>query len=145
MFSQRKSYFKNRWFALAIIGLLGLGYLVNQEKDPGRIQGNENHEIGISQRIDTESSYEVSEGYKNDENDGSEHDEFVGAKPYYLVKEDAGIISIYYCNEEGEQSLLSKTDIAFDLLGESDQALFTKGIVKTSKEDLEELLQDFGS
>ncbi len=141
MFSQRKNFLKNRWFALVVIGLLGLGYYINQEKVPAQAPDNPNRETGISQRIDTGDTF----GAEHDGEDDVEFDKFADTESYYLIKEDAGIISIYLCNEKGEQSFLSKTDIAFDLLGEVDQSLFTKGIIKTSKEELEELLQDFGS
>jgi hypothetical protein len=66
-------------------------------------------------------------------------------KGYYLVKDVDGIIRIFYYNEEGKESLIRETDIAFSLLSVADQALFQKGVIKHSSEELDELLQDFES
>ena len=64
---------------------------------------------------------------------------------YYLVKEVDGIIKVFYYDEQGKETLVRETDIAFSLLSTSDQSLFQKGIIKHSTEELDELLQDFES
>jgi hypothetical protein len=64
---------------------------------------------------------------------------------YYLVKEIDGIIKIFYYDENGKESLVRVTDIAFSLLSVADQALFQKGVIKHTAEELDELLQDFES
>ena len=52
---------------------------------------------------------------------------------------------IYYYDNEGKESLVRETDIAFSLLSVTDQTLFRKGVIRHSPEELDELLQDFES
>lgn len=148
MFSQRKRFWSSRWFALVIAGLLGFGYWVNQGPEPAPSPDDTNRETGISRPVDTkdplEARQEEPKPGTTPEQDGASEDAEVQG-PFYLIREENRIVSVYYCDEEGNQSFVSHTDIAFDLLSEADQALFSKGIVKQSKEELEELLQDFGS
>ncbi len=66
-------------------------------------------------------------------------------KGYYLVKEVNGMIKIFYYNEEGKETLIRETDIAFSLLSVADQTLFRKGVIRHTPEELDELLQDFES
>ena len=130
MFSQRKSFWKKGWFVFIIIGLLGLGYFLNQTPDDSENLKQSNpgyQQAGIDTPVDNPS-------------DKEERDD-----PYYIVKELDQVISIYYCNEKGEEIFLRNTDIAYSLLSETDQALFSKGIIKHTEEELDELLQDFGS
>jgi hypothetical protein len=56
-----------------------------------------------------------------------------------------GVIKVFYYDEEGKESLIRDTDIAFSLLSTADQRLFQKGVIKHTPEELEELLQDFES
>lgn len=64
---------------------------------------------------------------------------------YFLLKAEQGVIRIYRCNEQGEETFLRETNIAYPTLSQADQELFTYGIVKHSEEELNELLQDFES
>ncbi len=73
----------------------------------------------------------------------SQQDVFV--EPYYLIKETEGKIYIYEFNEKGEQKMVQETNIVFNLLSESDQALFKDGIVKYDMEEVTEIMQDFES
>ncbi|MDD4584082.1 MAG: hypothetical protein PHR60_07875 [Eubacteriales bacterium] len=140
MFSQRKSFWKKGWFVFIIIGLLGLGYFLNQTPDDSENLKQSNpgyQQAGIDTPVDNPSD-------KEERDDPlqllPEEDD-----PYYIVKELDQVISIYYCNEKGEEIFLRNTDIAYSLLSETDQALFSKGVIKYTEEELDELLQDFGS
>ena len=64
---------------------------------------------------------------------------------FYLVKEINGTIEIYYYEGDGEPVYIKNADIAFSLLSEADQAMFSEGIIVETEEELDELLQDFGS
>ncbi len=67
------------------------------------------------------------------------------SKAYYLVKEIDGFIKIYYYSPIGEEKLIRITEIPYELLSTNDQKFFTKGVIKYSIEELNELLQDFES
>ncbi len=67
------------------------------------------------------------------------------SKAYYLVKEIDGFIKIYYYSPTGEEKLIRITDIPYELLSTDDQRLFSKGVMKYSIDELNELLQDFES
>lgn len=64
---------------------------------------------------------------------------------YYLVKSVDGVIQVFHYGQEGKESLVRKTDIAFSLLSVADQELFQEGVKVNSKEELNDLLQDFES
>lgn len=65
--------------------------------------------------------------------------------PYYLLKEDGGYIKLYAVDETGKPQLLRTTDITFSLLSETDQKLFEQGVIKQTKDELSDLLEDFES
>lgn len=164
MFSQKKSYLKGKWFYFILIGLFAFGYWVNQP--PAGISD------GKEDNVNTDSSYQTDKDDQsdshNDTYDIMEHiigegadvssDGSVSIIPttsgiteekentgYYLVKEVNGIIKIFYYDDSGNETLIRTTDIAFSLLSINDQALFKKGIIRHSQDELEELLQDFES
>lgn len=210
MFSQKKSFFKEKMFLLLIAGLLVGGYWINKggadtpkeetqpgtelsakrEAAPSRQADNpkpvdpwlgnpsvidSEDKTGGSDRIhgkddtdrfnqtdienDTENHYgkdKDSSGVSQSENYGesgshissditSANGETLPEKPYYLVKNDGGMIKIYYCEEGKPDQFIRATEINYSLLRESDQKMFEKGIVRKTKDGLSELLQDFES
>ena len=64
---------------------------------------------------------------------------------YYLLKEVEGRVKLFYYDEDGKETLVSETDIAYMLISENDQNLFKEGIIVKDLEELNELLQDFES
>lgn len=66
-------------------------------------------------------------------------------EPYFLIKESNNKIYVYEFNESGEKKMILETNINFDLLRETDQDLFKKGIVKYDMNEVNEMLQDFES
>lgn len=80
-----------------------------------------------------------------DDKDALATKEVESEKEYYLVKSVDGVIQVFHYSEEGNESLVRKTDIAFSLLSVADQVLFQEGVMVHSKEELNELLQDFES
>lgn len=145
MFSQRKSILRKRWFVFVIIGLLGIGYWVNQSPDSLVNPDNLNKVTEINKPVETD--YEQGDQNNPVQSAVNELDSTntENETPFYLIREVDKVICIYYYGENGEETFVKNTDIAFQLLSEADQALFSQGIIKNTEEELEELLQDFGS
>lgn len=161
MFSQRKSFFKGKLFYVVLFALFAFGLWLNQAPID---QDNPDD-------INTDSNYSDStNGALNQGDSGSDNimDNIIGSRNtatqggientdpvlgpgepentgYYLVKEIDGIIKIFYYDNDGTESLIRETDIAFSLLSITDQSLFQKGVIKHTPEELDELLQDFES
>jgi len=160
MFNQRKSFLKGKLFYIVLLALFALGLWLNQapvtdgypddvnagtdyssaaEKDARQGNGDDD----IMENIIGRNRTVTSGGVVNADTETSPTDsEQTG---YYLVKEVNGIIKIFYYNNEGKESLIRDTDIAFSLLSVADQALFRRGVIKHTPEELNELLQDFES
>lgn len=145
MFSQKKSIWKRGWFAILIVILLGIGYWINQSTDNLVKPNNFNQEIVNHESLDHTSNNENNMEPSKVTNVDREVNEPERQGPYYLIKEENQVISVYYYNEKGQETFIKNTDISYLLLSEADQALFSEGIVKYTEEELEELLQDFGS
>lgn len=64
---------------------------------------------------------------------------------FYLIKKVNESIEIYYYEGEGEPVFIKSTDIEFSLLSNEDQKKFSNGIIAETEEELNEILQDFGS
>jgi len=145
MFSQKKSFWRRRWFVLIVIALLGIGYWINQSSFNPIQPEDSNKETGINTPVDKNNENKEQTADIKTITNRTDDTDAEKSEPFYFVKEVDGIISIYFYDEAGNESFVRNTDIAFSLLSESDQALFSEGIIKYTEEDLEELLQDFGS
>lgn len=145
MFSQKKSFWRKRWFVIVIIGLLGFGYWVNQSSDTLIYPDGSNQETGVNKQVNEDSEENMNENLSATDIDAAEAKNPVNTTSFYLIKEVDRVISIYYYDESGEETFIRTTDIAFSLLSEADQSLFSEGIIKNTEEELEELLQDFES
>lgn len=210
MFSQKKSFFKEKMFLLLIAGLLVGGYWINkggedtpkEETQPGTelsakreaapsrqadnpkpadpwpgklsVVDSEDKTGGFnktdsednadgSNRTDIENNTENHYGKDRDSSGASQSEDYgesgshissditsanretLPEKPYYLVRNDGGMIKIYYCEEGKPDQFIRATEINYSLLRESDQKMFEKGIVRKTKDGLSELLQDFES
>lgn len=88
--------------------------------------------------------YGQSDSHLSSDSTSANQEAFV-KKPYYLVKQDGGMIKIYYCEEAKPNQFIRATEINYSLLRESDQKMFEKGVIRKTKDDLSELLQDFES
>jgi hypothetical protein len=146
MFSQRKSFWKRRWFILTIIAVLGAGYWFSQADrfppdanppDGGTINQKVDSEVETPNNTRLDPSEDVVASPPNPDNPEPEN--------FFLIKEVNDIIEIYYYKGEGEPIFIKNADIAFPLLSEGDQAMFSEGIIVETEEELDELLQDFGS
>ncbi|QAT42829.1 hypothetical protein [Aminipila luticellarii] len=156
MFTRKKRLVERKEFYIALVAILGVGYLMGNlflspedtdQKDnvsakvSQTVKQNQDKADNISENRDMNSD-EVSENSDiNSDNSVQENQ----SGEYYLVKESDGVIKVYRYDENGEESLLKKTDILFSLLSEEDQELFSKGVVVQTDDELLELLQDFES
>lgn len=161
MFNQRKSFFKGKLFYIILLALFAFGIWLNQSPaDP-----NSTDEVKAGSDYPAETGDTGSSGGEDNDDimkniigkgsqvtpEGVESSGITTTTPepvnigYYLVKEIDGIIKVFYYDEEGKESLIRETDIAFSLLSVADQALFQKGVIKHTTEELDELLQDFES
>ncbi|MBR0596573.1 hypothetical protein KCX82_01670 [Clostridiales bacterium BAD-6] len=163
MFSQKKSFFKGKLFYIIMIGLFAFGYWINQpptaNNSPDDVNTDSKYPVSTESAVDNSNDpnqydimdniiggrqYSTPGGLGNPENEDSAPEDNT-TKGYYLIKEVDGIIQIFYYDEQGKESLIRTTDIAFSLLSVADQALFQQGVMVHSMEELDELLQDFES
>lgn len=161
MFNQRKSFFKGKLFYIILLALFAFGIWLNQSPADQNVSddvkaGSDYHaSSGSALKQGDAENYDIMENIIGNESkvtpDSAEAVENEGTtgetvnRGYYLVKEIDGIIKIFYYDENGKESLVRVTDIAFSLLSVADQALFQKGVIKHTAEELDELLQDFES
>lgn len=160
MFSQRKSFLKGKLFYIILLGLFIFGIWLNQspaiDDSPDDVSTDSDYPLttngALSQR--EQEDYDILEniiGGNQKVTPGGIIDIETGddqtntSSDYYLVKEVDGIIKIFYYDEQGKETLVRDTDIAFSLLSVADQELFRQGVIKQNTEELEELLQDFES
>ena len=167
MFNQRRSFFKGKLFYIILLALFGFGLWLNQAP----AMQNPPNEVNAETDYPATTGDAATQGDNGSSTSGGSYDimdSIIGkgqtvtpagaetgqaavdpTKPedigYYLVKEVDGIIKVFYYDEEGKESLIRDTDIAFSVLSTADQRLFQKGVIKHTPEELDELLQDFES
>ncbi|MEG1930313.1 MAG: hypothetical protein RR131_04160 [Anaerovorax sp.] len=175
MFSKKKNFSVNKllYVMLAIV-ILAFGYWMSQDmygesrlklegdvateaKQPVKEKKTEDGSIldSIVSKDSTHDSIDKTEppgmtGESVTQKNGNVHqeektEEIIESKAYYLVKEVEGLVKIFYYNTEGHEELIRATDIEFSLLSEADQKLFSRGILRYTKDELNQLLQDFES
>jgi len=159
MFTRKKSFYQRKTFYVIIAVVLAFGYWINQMPDkqgPGNnVDTNVNYPVeDKADKTDNMKTttpaigIEGSNVYGAEISDSDENDTIEGEeKPseYYLVKEIDGIIKVFHYDAQGNERLLQNTDISFSLLSESDQQMFSKGVILSVEEELTNLLQDFES
>jgi hypothetical protein len=164
MFSQKRSFFKGKLFYIILIGLFAFGMWINQpltnKNAPEDVSADKGYSTAtnsaVNQSADKNVNYNIMDniigksstttpGGIENKNTAADNQEKASNKGYYLVKAVDGVIKIFYYDDQGKESLIKVTDIAFSLLSVGDQALFQKGIIKHSEDELNELLQDFES
>ena len=62
---------------------------------------------------------------------------------HYILRNDDGMIAIYEIDNNGNEILLEKTEIATEYLTESDLANIQEGIRVNGREELNKMLEDF--
>lgn len=148
MFTRKKSLIERKGFYIALVAILGIGYLITSIlTSPEEPAESENISANVSHTAKQNSNDSEKVLKNNDSNlDNIENNvQENQSSEYYLVKESDGIIKVYQYDENGKESLLRTTDILFSLLSEEDQNLFSEGVVVKTENELLELLQDFES
>lgn len=119
---------------------------VNTEKE---LQSDNNHSYVKDYEDKDDKSYIEDEQKEKDKISEEEKEDkpVVGEEQssYYVVKKKGDKISVFFCNEKGEEIELETTDIVYDLLTPEDQKNFEEGIKADSQEQLSSILQDFES
>lgn len=62
---------------------------------------------------------------------------------HYMLRDVEGRINIYKLDEDGNETLINKTDIATEYLTETDMIDMENGLIVYGKENLNQLLEDF--
>lgn len=152
MFSnQKKSFFKSKWFyGIIALALLVFGIWMNYD---GSSQ-NVNTETEVDQESQKESgqspvvdSLRQEPSEKAEEQSSEESTEPAGEEQqsYYLVKEVEGVVKVFYCDENGQESLHQITSIPFQLLSKEDQQMLTQGVPVNTESELAGFLENFDS
>lgn len=135
----RKDKLKKRVVYLTIaVVLLTTGIFLNYDA---------NNESGVTQEAVQQLEVNSSKNNTSD-NEVQESTEETGTENIpetYLIKEVDGVVKVFLCDSEGNKELYLITSIPFDLLSESDQQLFVKGVTIETEEDLGAFLQNFDS
>ncbi|MBE6033925.1 MAG: hypothetical protein E7222_04410 [Clostridiales bacterium] len=154
MFTRKKSLVKRKEFYIALVAILGIGYLMSSLlMSPGDEKENQNISANVKQTVEQKMNNKDIDDNEEDndivsENNTLNSDNNVQENQlgeYYLVKESDGIIKVYQYDKNGKEHLLRSTDILYSLLSEDDQELFSEGVEVKSEDELLELLQDFES
>lgn len=98
-------------------------------------------------KVKVESSEKASEPLENAEQDPAKRSaEETGEadSEFYYIKEVDGVVKVFTCQGE-EKKLYLITSIPFELLSQTDQKMFSKGVTKETKEELDEFLENFDS
>lgn len=64
---------------------------------------------------------------------------------YYLITQKDGNIAIYHINNRGDKILIETTSIPVSILPQVDQIKLQKGILRKTKEEAYQLLEDYSS
>ncbi|WP_312091219.1 hypothetical protein [Aminipila sp.] len=154
MFTRKKSLVKRKEFYIALVAILGIGYLMSSLlMSPGDEKENQNISANVKQTVEQKMNNKDIDDNEEDndivsENNTLNSDNNVQENQlgeYYLVKESDGIIKVYQYDKKGKEHLLRSTDILYSLLSEDDQELFSEGVEIKTEDELLELLQDFES
>ncbi|MCQ4635831.1 BofC C-terminal domain-containing protein [Anaerovorax odorimutans] len=153
MFSnQKKSFFKSKWFyGIIAAALLAFGVWVNY--DGSSQKANTATEVDQQTQSTTQSPAVVDsrDDETSDETDEETTDESETTQTeetqqtYFLIREIEGVVKVFYCNENGEESLYQITTIPFALLSKEDQQMLAEGLQVNSKDELADFLQNFDS
>ena len=126
---------KNKWvYGLILVLLFALAVLI--------LSSGTGSDSGTEIQVNQQTSATQNETSASQENTDAAAAETSGG--YYLVKEEDGVIKVFWCDQNG-QSLYQETNIAFSLLGVEDQQLLKDGVKLTTEQELFSFLENFDS
>lgn len=130
---------------MAIAVILVTGYWFSQ----GNILPQNSNPVENGQDVpNTDTTAEINKNIGSDESESTSEVVNPGVNDrdsFYLIKKVNELIEVYYYEGEGEPAFIKSTDIEFSLLSNEDQKKFSNGIIAETEEELNEILQDFGS
>lgn len=130
---------------MAIAVILVTGYWFSQ----GNILPQNSNPVENGQDVpNTDTTAEINKNIGSDESESTSEVVNPGVNDrdsFYLIKKVNESIEVYYYEGEGEPAFIKSTDIEFSLLSNEDQKKFSNGIIAETEEELNEILQDFGS
>ncbi|MCI8645630.1 MAG: hypothetical protein HFE76_02280 [Firmicutes bacterium] len=151
MFSnQRKNFFKSKWFyGIIALALLIFGIWVNYD---GKSQ-NTNMETKVNQESQQQKQQAAPAGMDQETPEKTEEEPTEDrVKPseekqqsYYLIREIEGVVKVFYCDENGQETLHQITSIPFQLLSKEDQQMLTEGVQVDTESELAGFLENFDS
>ena len=139
----RRKKLRNQVILAALaVGLMTFGIWLNYKT----VVDKNGSEEAVN-KVKVESSQTDSE--RGDKREAGREDQSSGGaaeedQTTYFIKEVDGVVKVFECQGE-EKSLYLITSIPFDLLSETDQKMFSKGITKETREELDEFLENFDS
>lgn len=148
MFSkQRKNFFQSKWFYLIIVILLLLfGIWINYGSDSQKETPIE--EVSQQKQVETgDSAATESHEQKTsqDKQEATTDESGETQQAYYLIREIEGVVKVFHCDENGEESLYQITTIPFQLLSQEDQQLLAEGVHVQTEAELADFLENFDS
>lgn len=151
MFSnQKKNFFKSKWFyGFIALALLIFGIWINSDEK----SQNTNTVTKVAQESQTQQEPTVVDSLsgktpeKEDEEPTGESTEPTEEKQqsYYLIREIEGVVKVFYCDENGQESLHQITAIPFQLLSKEDQQMLAEGVHMDTESELASFLENFDS
>jgi len=149
MFIRKKSFYQKKAFYGIVAAVIVFGIFINQI--PGNT-GGENIDAGTNVENTADETPDIADSAANDalpERLGPPEDDRAAglSQPsgYYLVKEVNGIIKVFYYDAQGRETIIQNTNILYSLISETDQNLFSQGVILDTEDELMNLLQDFES
>ena len=134
----RKQKLRNRVIAAALgVAVMTFGIWLNY-KEPA--EEPESKDAVQEVVIDEEKKASQKEETKSDDSTST-----LTTPESYLIREENGIVKVYLCDSDGNKELYLITSIPFELLSESDQEMFRKGVNMDTEEDLGKFLENFDS
>lgn len=149
MFSnQKKGFIKSKWFyGLLVLFLLAFGIWVNYDGNSQNV--NTVTEVSEKTQNQTQESQPVVDSLdqetteKESENEAAQTEE--KQQTYYLIKEVADVVKVFYCDENGQEDLYQITTVPFQLLSTEDQQLLSEGVRVEDENELADFLENFDS
>lgn len=157
MFSnQKNNFFKSKWFyGIIALALLAFGIWVNYDgksqktNTPAKVEQESQAQTqaskqGMVDSLRQETPEKINEKPTDESGQPLQPSE-EKQQSYYLVREVEGVVKVFYCDENGQESLHQITSIPFSLLSGEDQKMLTEGVHIDTESELASFLENFDS
>lgn len=157
MFSnQKNNFFKSKWFyGIIALALLVFGIWVNYDgksqktNTPAKVEQESQTQTqtakeGSVDSLGQQTPEKINETPTDESGQPLQPSE-ENQQSYYLVREVEGVVKVFYCDENGQESLHQITSIPFSLLSGEDQKMLTEGVHIDTESELASFLENFDS